>query len=190
MSERDSQNIFRRLETENLTLKPLETSDKEFIFKQFSDPEVTRYLVDDEPMTSIENAEEMIDFYTGPEASTRNRWIIIRKSDNEPIGTCGYHIWNKKDNICETGYDLSPAYWGKGYMTEAMRRVITTGFEDMGLNRIQAFVDVRNTRSANLALRLGFTQEGIIRDRHFFRGEYYDHYCFSLLKREWGLKSS
>ena len=185
MSEQGGKKVFRRLETENLILKPLEMSDKEFIFKQFSDPDVTRYLVDDEPLTRIEEAEEMIVFYTVTEPHTRNRWVIIRKSDTVPIGTCGYHIWNKKDNTCEIGYDLSPAYWGKGYMTEALRRAITMGFEDMGLNRIQAFVDVRNTKSVNLALRLGFKQEGIIRDKHFFRGEYFDHYCFSLLKREW-----
>jgi len=85
------------------------------------------------------------------------------------------------------GYDLCPPYWGKGYMTEALTKLITTGFADMGLNRIQAFIDVRNTRSVNLASRLGFKNEGIARDKHLFCGKYYDHYCFSLLKREWNI---
>lgn len=72
-------------------------------------------------------------------------------------------------------------------MTESLHRAVKVGFENMGLNRIQAFVYVQNTRSVDLLLRLGFTQEGIIKDKHLFRGRYYDHFCFSLLKREWNL---
>jgi len=187
MSEHNTKKIVIRLETENLILRPIEMSDRDFIFKQFSDPKVCQYLVDEEPFTKIEEAEALIKFYTLPEPRRQHRWIIVRKSDGKPIGTCGYHQWIIRHNSCEIGYDLCPPYWGKGYMTEALTKAITMGFKDIGLNRIQAFVDVRNTRSVNLASRLGFTNEGIARDKHLFRGKYYDHYCFSLLKREWNL---
>ena len=70
-------------------------------------------------------------------------------------------------------------------MAEALKRALKMGFEDMSLNRIQAFVYVDNIRSVNVLTRLGFSKEGIIRDKHFFRGKYYDHFCFSLLKSEW-----
>ena len=72
-------------------------------------------------------------------------------------------------------------------MTEALRKAIKMGFEKMGPNRIQPFVNVENTRSVNLALRLGFKYEGIIRDKRFSRGRYYDRFYFSLLKRECNL---
>jgi ribosomal-protein-alanine N-acetyltransferase len=174
-----------RLEAENLVLRPIEISDRDFIFQQFSDPEVCQYLVDEEPFTKIEEAEELIQFYTVSEPRRQYRWIIVRKSDGKSMGTCGYHKWDIRNNSSEIGYDLAPPFWGKGYMTEALTAALKIGFTNMDLNRIQALIDVRNERSVNLVSKLGFKNEGIIRDKYRFRGEYYDHYCFSLLKKEW-----
>jgi ribosomal-protein-alanine N-acetyltransferase len=70
-------------------------------------------------------------------------------------------------------------------MTEALQEVIKFGFEKMGLNRIQGFVHTQNEKSVNVLLRLGFKQEGTVREKHYFRGNYYDHFCLSLLKSEW-----
>ncbi len=189
MRAQNNKKIAIRLETENLILRPIEISDGKFIFQQFSDADVCQYLVDEEPFTRIEEANKLIEFYTLPEPRGQYRWIITRKSDGDSIGTCGYHQWIVQHHSCEIGYDLCPPCWGKGYMTEALTSLISWGFNDMNLNRIQAFIDVRNTRSVNLASRLGFKNEGIVRDKHLFRGKYYDHYCFSLLKREWPISS-
>ena len=70
-------------------------------------------------------------------------------------------------------------------MTEALKGALKVGFENMGLNKIQGFVHLQNEKSINLLLRSGFKQEGISRDKYLFRGNYYDHYCFTLLKRDW-----
>jgi len=185
MSKNNGEDIFIPLETERLILKPIEMSDKEFIFNHLSHPDVTRFMVDEEPFTKMEEVGEFINFYTMTEPRRQHRWIINRKSDKVPIGTCGFHVWVKKHNVCEIGWDLTPENWGNGYMAEALREVITMGFETMGLNRIEAIVNVENTRSVNLALRMRFTKEGTIRDKYFFRGIYYDQFWFSLLKREW-----
>ena len=93
MSEPNGEKVFVRLEAEKLILKSLEMSDKEFIFKQFSDPDVTRFMVDEEPFTRMEEAEALINSYTIPEPRRQHRWVITRKSDTAPIGTYprGYH---------------------------------------------------------------------------------------------------
>jgi len=184
MSEYTSEKVFTRLETERLILKPVEMSDKDFIFRQFSDPDVTRFMLDEEPFTRMEEAEELIHFYTESKPRIQNRWVIIRKSDTVKIGTCGYHRWIKQHNFCEIGWDLSPENWGMGYMTEALYKAIPTGFEKIGLNRIQAFVNPRNARSIKLALAMGFKPEGVMREKYYSKGEYHDSLCFSLLKRE------
>ncbi|MBT3362111.1 MAG: GNAT family N-acetyltransferase [Chloroflexi bacterium] len=185
MSKSNGKSVFGQIETERLLLEPIGMPYQEFVFNHFSDPVVTRFMVDEEPLTDMEGAAELIEFYTSPKEPRHNRWVLVTKSDSTPIGTCGYHKWNGKDNIAEIGYDLSPAYWGKGYMTEALKSATEVGFESMKLNRIQAFVDVNNIKSVSLAKRLGFTREGTVRDKHLFRGKYYDHYMFSLLRREW-----
>lgn len=67
-----------------------------------------------------------------------------------PIGTIGYHRWDRLNHIAEIGYDLSKPYWKKGLMSEAMKIVLEFGFNKMGLNRIQAFVYISNNDSYNI----------------------------------------
>ena len=130
-------------------------------------------------------ATEFVESYLYPEERGFNRWIIVDKDTNQPIGTCGFHCWDRRNNTAEIGYDLWHECWGKGYMKEALTTVLESGFHNMGLNRINAFVTLENINSIKLLEKLGFKNEGIYRDKHLFRGKYYDHYTFSLLKREW-----
>ncbi len=174
------------LETERLLLRPLTLADTDFIFAHFSDPLVTRHLLDEPPLTDRAGAEEIIRFYLDPDGMSRyNRWGIHLKTENRLIGTCGYHQWSHQNQRAEIGYDLSPAYWGQGMMSEALRRVLAYGYEQMGLNRIQAVVYVENDRSATLHTHLGFVREGLMRDYHALNGQYYDHRLFALLRRDY-----
>ncbi len=173
------------LETERLLLRKMTLEDTDFVFQHFSDPAVTQYLMDEPPVTDHAQAQEIIRFYMEPEGKTCNRWGLIRKSDNQPIGTCGYHKWDRRYFRAEIGYDLSPGFWGQGYMTEALRAILSNGFERMGLNRIEALVYIENDRSIQLLKSLGFKQEGILRDYFHLNGKFHDHYIFALLRREW-----
>jgi [ribosomal protein S5]-alanine N-acetyltransferase len=176
---------FPDFTTERLVLRELSLNDTDFVYKHFSDLDVCKYLLDEEPLSQVSEAEDIINWYLSPEGKNHNRWGIEIKVDSTLIGTCGFHCWDKKNNIAEIGYDLRSKYWGRGYMSEAMQVALKNGFENMRLNRIQAFTYIENEKSIRLLERFGFKNEGIIRDKHYFRGQYYDHYCFSLLKREW-----
>jgi [ribosomal protein S5]-alanine N-acetyltransferase len=180
-----SPTYFPPLETERLILRQLTVDDIDFVFHHFSDPRVTQYLMDEPPVLDYAQAQAIIDFYLEPEGKDHSRWGIVHKADNRMIGTCGFHKWVKASFRAETGYDLSPDYWGQGYMGEAVRAVIHLGFERMGLNRIEALVYVNNDRSIQLLHRLGFKQEGRLRDFFCLDGVFYDHFLFTLLKREW-----
>nr|WP_225942282.1 GNAT family protein [Sporosarcina limicola] len=173
------------METERLRLRELNFEDSPFIFKLFSDKKVCKYLYDDEIYTNIEDAIDFIKWHSNSEKRVRNRWGIERKADNALVGTCGFDSWDRYNNIAEIGYDLWHEYWGYGYMKETLASAIESGFNNMNLNRINAFVALENERSARLLENLGFTNEGVFRDKHLFRGRYYDHYSYSLLKREW-----
>lgn len=59
--------LFNDIETEKLFLKNISTDDRDFIFSQFSDNVVNRYLFDTEPLTDVEGADEIINFYIQPE---------------------------------------------------------------------------------------------------------------------------
>ncbi len=178
---------FPALETERLLLKPLTAEYTDFIFRHFGDSAVTQFLLDEPPVTNYAQAEEIVQFYVAGTEKSYNRWIMVRKSDHQPIGTCGYHKWNKRNLRAEIGYDLNPDFWGQAYMTEALNAVIANGFEKMGLNRIEAVVYVENKRSIRLLQKLGFKQEGVLRDYYCVDAKFYDHCVFSLIRREWRL---
>lgn len=176
---------WNAIETERLLLKGIDESDADFVFRHFSNEYVCKYLYDEEPFTSIDQAKQLIGMF-GNAANTRlNRWIIVEKHSGQRIGTCGFMAWDTLNNSAELGYDLAEAYCRRGIMTEALIAGIHAAYDEKGINRIQAITYVDNSASCKLLEKLGFKQEGIIREKHYFRGKYYDHFCYSLLKREW-----
>ncbi len=169
------------LETERLLLRPMRREDQAFVVRHFMEPAVYRFLLDDEPITSEAEAAAIVDFYVDTPSETRNRWVLTRKADGAPLGTCGYHVWSRQHRKAEIGYDLSPQWHGQGYMREAVAELLRYGFAAMGLHRIEAQVAVGNVRSAHLLLRLGFTREGLLRDSSFSGGRFHDHELYALL---------
>ena len=176
--------IFRQLETKRLYLRKFEDEDIDFVYSHFSNPNISEYLYDNDPPKSADEAKEILEWCMDFDSENHIRWCIVRKEDLIQIGTCGFHGHDQKNNAVEIGYDLSSAYWNQGYMSEALRAMLAFGFSHLGLNRTYAYVYVSNVRSNRLLEKLGFTLEGVIRDKHLFRGKYYDHNLFSLLQRE------
>ena len=70
-------------------------------------------------------------------------------------------------------------------MSEVLPIVISFGFKELGLNRIEATPLGKNNRSSNVLVNLGFTHEGTLRQRVLFRDSYEDLIYFGLLKNEW-----
>jgi ribosomal-protein-alanine N-acetyltransferase len=175
---------FPNLQTERLLLRALTPADLEFVYQHFADPDVTRYLYDEEPITTRQEAQAIVDFYTEPGVKLYNRWVIVSKSDDRRIGTCGYHKWQKRHFRAEIGYDLEKASWKQGFMTEALMEVIEFGFGKMELNRIEALVHPRNLASVQLLKKLHFQKEGFMRDYYFQCGVFHHSLIFSLLKKE------
>ena len=176
---------FPQLETDRLILRKMTPDDAEPIFQIFADDEVTKFY-DVASFTSIGQARELIELNL--ERFNRRegiRWAIVRKEDDTLVGTCGYNNLYKTSRRGVIGYDLARAYWGKGIITEALRVMIRYGFEGLGLNRIEAFVMPENLASMNALRKLGFREEGVLREYGFWKGQFVDLKCFSLLKREY-----
>jgi ribosomal-protein-alanine N-acetyltransferase len=70
----------------------------------------------------MQEADEIIASYIQPEPRSRHCWVIMRKSDDTKMGTCGFHFWDKTDCKVEIGYDLKKEFWGNGYMEEAIKK--------------------------------------------------------------------
>ncbi|WP_026477466.1 GNAT family N-acetyltransferase [Alkaliphilus transvaalensis] len=171
--------FFNDIETDRLLLRNIDKKDREFIFSQFSDDDINRYLFDAEPLTDISGADEIIEFYLEPEPRLHHRWIVIRKADGVKVGSCGFHCWSIKDSKVEIGYDLKKEFWGKGYMYhEALNGILEFAKGSMDIKEINACIYIENHKSIGLAEKLGFVLTG---SKHeLFRGKKYLHSIYSL----------
>jgi ribosomal-protein-alanine N-acetyltransferase len=177
---------FPQLETDRLILRKMKLNDAQFYFRHFNNDKIVEGSCFPGPK-NLEAAREELELYcVNPYKEDRGiRWGITRKEDDVLIGTCGFYDWNKTARRAEIGYDLEPAYWEKGIMTEALHALLKYGFIEMELNRIQAIIDSDNTRSIRLVQKLGFKKEGVHRQRSHFNGRFRDDVCLSLLFEEW-----
>jgi ribosomal-protein-alanine N-acetyltransferase len=178
--------LWEELHTDRLLLRKINFEDIYFIFNHFKDEEIYKYMVDNEPISTIDEAREIIKWSHSSESNpNNNRWLILLKDSNTPIGTIGFHRWDRNNNIAEIGYDLNKMYWKQGLMSEAMGSVLEFGFNKMKLNRVQAFVHIENISSYNILRKNGFYTEGIVRDMYLYRGRYHDHFAMSLLLKDY-----
>ncbi len=176
---------FPSLTTNRLHLRQIQPTDAEALFAIRSDWAVMDFY-GEEPHQSLEDTHALIqqiqDAYDRRGAIL---WGITLKGEDTVIGTCTLFSFNLDFHYAETGYELHRAYWRQGIMGEAMPAILTYGFSELGLHRIEAAIDPRNTPSKSLLLRLGFMYEGNLRQRFFFREQFLDAHYFGLLKDEW-----
>lgn len=111
-------------------------------------------------------------------------WDLIEKESKAVVGGCNFHNWYTEHERAEIGYFANHKFRGKGYMHEAVQHTIIYGFNEMQLNRIEAFITPENLPSQKLIKRLGFTQEGLLKQHYKFNGKIHDSMVFALLKEE------
>ncbi|MEC0330212.1 GNAT family protein [Paenibacillus macerans] len=178
--------LFPQLETERFVLRKLTTEDAEDLFQYFSNDEVTKYY-DLDRFDSLRQAEELIQNWNIRYLERRGfRWAITVKSEGDRvIGTCGFHNWSQEHYKAEIGYELDPEYWRQGVMSEVLQEILRFGFEDLGLNRIEAFIDPDNIRSRYLLEKIGFHEEGYLKECFFEKNQFVDAVLFALLNKQY-----
>lgn len=150
---------FPELITNRLSLRQLEPADAQEIFLLRSDAEISRYI--DRPVAnSITDGLKFIHKINISISQDESiYWAIVPKGAESLIGTICLWNWNRQNKTAELGYELFPSAQGKGFMHEALTRVIPFGFDVMGLNTIQAWIHPANLRSIRLIEKNGFTAD-------------------------------
>lgn len=177
-------NRLFELETERFTLRKIEAGDLKTLHSYWSDDRVTKYM--NVSFKSFEETKQMVELLNSlPETGEGRRWAIVDKRSGTVLGSCGYHNLKAEHRRAEVGYELGREYWGRGIIQEVMKEVIRHCFAELGLNRIEAFVTVGNNRSLNTLEKLGFMQEGVLKEYEFTQGDFHDQVVLALLKRDW-----
>lgn len=177
---------FPTIDTKRLRLRHITPADAHAFITLYGDLDVLRYIIVEPPCTTPEQALEMIIWMNSQfERHYAVRWGITEHGNDTLIGTCGFHYYTPEHRRVDIGYDLQKAYWGKGYVTEAAEAVVRWCFENLNLHRIQADCTAGNIGSERVLEKLGFTYEGLWRERDFENGHFVDIKQFGLLRREY-----
>ena len=181
-------------ESERLAFRPLEMRDVDIIIEEWTDPEVCRYITT-RPYTQAELREEMPIVIRRCAGGCIGIWVLTLKDSSEKIGTAillpmpvdlDDTDWDlvQGDAIpegdIEIGYILKRSAWGKGYATEACRRLLRFAFEESPLEEIVATIDPENAASRHVLEKSGLRQFGLIRAY-----SYDDIPGFRITRAEW-----
>lgn len=175
---------FPILETPRLLLRRIYLLDTPSVRHNLCDPQTVQYS-DSPELPSLSEVGKIIEIWQELfQLQQGIRWGITRKGEDTVIGSCGFKNWVKKHYRAEIGYEISREYRQQGLMAEALYAVLRFGFEMMALNRIQAKVISNNLPSAKLLSKLGFCEEGVLREYEFHQEQSVELKLFSLLRRE------
>ena len=172
------------LETERLILRPMRVSDTADMFAYAHDPGVTQYLLW-RPHPDPAYTRSYLEYVAGRyRIGTCYEWAVVCREDGHMIGTCGFANVDCAHNTGEIGYVINPAYRGRGFATEAVRRVLRFGFDVMGLHRAEARYILGNDASRRVMEKAGMTFEGVRRESMLIKGSYRDIGVCAVLAKE------
>ena len=171
--------------TERLVLRRFRESDAESLAAYRSDPSVARYQTWDAPY-SLDEARAAVASFAAADPLSPGwfQWAIERTADRAHLGDLGV---NRHENRmrADLGFTLAPVFQGQGYATEAVRGMLGHLFRVEGLHKVSAECDARNTASARVLERAGFTREGHLRSHTWIKNEWTDDLLYGLLADEW-----
>ena len=105
--------------------------------------------------------------------------------DGVLAGVLGQHHVDALNRKTELGYWLDPEHRGRGIVTRSTARLTDYAFTDQDCNRVVLHCAVGNVKSRAVAERLGFVQEGILREAEWLNEHYVDLVVYSMLKSQW-----
>lgn len=105
--------------------------------------------------------------------------------DDRIVGTLGLNEINAENRSAFIGYWIAEQSQGRGTITRAVAALIEHAFTRLNLNRIEIHAGVENKRSRAIPERLGFTQEGVLRQAERVGDRFVDHVVYGLLASEW-----
>ena len=148
------------LETERLILRPLELSDAEDMFAMDNNPSVHKYLWQ-KPYQNIDESIQNIEYIKKQYAENSfGRFATILKDTGEFIGWTGIKFINEEPvngniNFYDYGYRLNEKFWNKGYATEASIAWLDYGFNQMKIEKMNAYTHAQNGASNHILQKVG-----------------------------------
>jgi RimJ/RimL family protein N-acetyltransferase len=173
------------LSTARLHVRRFTSADAAVFSAYRADPDVARYqswsdFTVDQGIALVESMRHL-------ELGTPGEWYQLALEDRSRrvlVGDLACKVSSAERREMEIGFTLAPEEQGRGYATEALQGLLDHAFTQLGLHRVVAVTDARNTTAAALLRRIGMRQEGHLVENVFFKGEWGSELLFAKLARD------
>lgn len=178
--------MFKHIIDKELELKLLDNCDRDELFALIDSnrPHLKQWLPWVDGTKSSDDLKGFID-------STKQQYV----SDNgfqasiwykgKIAGVIGFHNVNWTHKSTSIGYWLSKEFEGNGIMTRACKVFVDYAFKELNLNRVEIRCAENNHKSRAIPERLGFKNEGTLRESEWLYDHFVSHIVYGILKNEW-----
>lgn len=166
-------------------LRPLREDDVDHIMTWVNDPSVVGNFAafSGAPLSR----EDELAWVRRTLASPSERvWSVFAEADGRYLGQVGLHQIHQRSKVGRLGVVIaSRSEMGRGYGSAAISRALDCAFDDLGLHKVWLMVFRENERSRGIYGRLGFVEEGVLREEYFHEGTWRDMVRMAMLERQW-----
>jgi ribosomal-protein-serine acetyltransferase len=182
-------NVFLHKIDDDLSLKLIELKDADRIFEitDKSRDYLREWLPWLDFTTQVEDSREFIKRCLKNYAENRSMTTVVIYND-EIVGTAGFNEINWSNKTGYIGYWLGEQYQKKGIMTRVAKALTDYAFDELNLNKVEIRAAETNHKSRGIPERLGFVNEGRLRDEEWLYDHYVDHVVYGILAKEWKIR--
>lgn len=174
------------LETERLILRKFSKDDYKGMYNNWaSDEKVTKY-VSFNPHKNYNETKNILNEWIKDYNNGSYNWVVELKDNHEIIGNISVIEMNEKHNNCELGYVFGSKFWGNGYASESLKRVLEFLLNDCEVYLVEAKHHASNLASGRVMEKAGMKKDGILRKRRVNKliEGYDDLVVYSILRDE------
>lgn len=171
------------IRSDRLTYRPLTTADWPFFLALNQDRNVMQHISDER--SAMEIRTQSFEPRLQPWRKGCHHWLclVMRETGSDvPVGVTGFI--DRGADIAEVGFILAAAFHGKGLGSASLRDIARFAFNEQGYRKLTATVTAGNEASRRTLQRVGFHQEGTLRQNYFLQGRWQDDWVFGLLPVE------
>ncbi|WP_404450664.1 GNAT family N-acetyltransferase [Virgibacillus necropolis] len=171
---------------DDLTLKLMELDDAKELFNltDASREYLREWLPWVDGTTTVDDSRGFIEHTLRGFKDKKSMTMAIRYK-GKLVGTAGFNSLDWSNKIACIGYWLGENYQGNGIMTRVTHHLTDYAFTVLDFNRVDIRAAHENTKSQSIPKRLGFVEEGQIRQAEWLYDHYVDHVVYGMLASEW-----
>ena len=163
-----------------MKLRYWKSSDAKFLVENLNDLSITKFTVIPHPY-KLSDAEWFLN-KCKRERKKKEGFAFAIIVDKKIVGGVSVGSVSEKNKSGQIGYWIGKNFWRKGYASEALKLLLDSCFDELGLVRVYAYVFTPNNPSVKLLEKLCFRKEGVLKKHVFEKGKWFNVFLYALVK--------